>query len=192
MLKSWRIKTNKSYDSLFTKWECWYFERSLDPNSSPVTEVANFLEYLYKEGYQYSSINSYRSTISSVHNRVDGVTVGQHPLITRLVKGVFHSRLPLPHYSHTWDVHTVLDFLQSLGDNWKLHIPETLMYHGRSQCYQLYLALPGQQIYVALLDLSWRVFKPDGVCFYPSALSKQSKQSSQIVHFFFPSLTDDP
>ena len=117
MLKSWRAKTNKSYDSLFTKWECWCSEQGSDPISSHVTEVANFLAYLFKGGYQYSSINSYRSAISSVHDRIDGTTVGQHPLITRLIKGVFHSRPPLPRYTHTRDVQTVLDFLRSLGDN---------------------------------------------------------------------------
>ena len=48
MLKSWRTKTNKSYDSLFTKWERWCSERGSDPISGPVTEVANFLAYLFK------------------------------------------------------------------------------------------------------------------------------------------------
>ena len=187
MLKLWRTKTNKSYDSLFTKWERWCFERSSDPISGPVTEVANFLAYLYKEGYQYSSINSYQSAISSVHDRIDGVTVGQHPLVTRLVKGVFHSRPPLPHYSHTWDIQTVLDFLRSLGDNWKL----SLKHLSWKVTMLLALSRPSRSADLALLDLSQRIYKPDGVCFYPSALSKQSRQSSQIVHFFFPSLTDD-
>ena len=50
MLKSWRAKTNKSYDSLFTKWECWCSERGSDPISSPVTEVANFLAYVFIQG----------------------------------------------------------------------------------------------------------------------------------------------
>ena len=48
MLKSWRAKTNKSYDSLFTKWEHWCSEQGSDPISGPVTEVANFLVYLFK------------------------------------------------------------------------------------------------------------------------------------------------
>ena len=188
MLKWWRTKTNKSYDSLFTKWERWCFERGSDPISGPVTEVANFLAYLYKEGYQFSSINSYRSAISSVHDRIDGVTVGQHPLVTRLVKGVFHSRPPLPRYSHTWDVQTVLDFLRSLGNNWKL----SLKHLSWKVTMLLALSRPSRSADLALLDLSRGVYKPDGVCFYPSALSKQSRQSSQIVNFFFPSLTDDP
>ena len=90
ILKSWRTKTNKSYDSLFGRWNHWCSQRGSDPFSGPVSEVANFLASLYQDGYQYNSVNAYRSAISSVHEKVKGVPVGQHPIITRLVKGVFH------------------------------------------------------------------------------------------------------
>jgi hypothetical protein len=63
MLKSWRSKTNESYDSLFGKWHRWCCAR-------PVRELT-----LSKN--QYRSVNSYRSVISSVHERVDGYTVGK-------------------------------------------------------------------------------------------------------------------
>ena len=85
ILKSWSTKTNKSYDSLFAKWHSWLAQWSFDPFSGPITNVANFLAQLCTEGYQYSSINSYRSAISSVHEKVDGHNVGQHPLISRLL-----------------------------------------------------------------------------------------------------------
>ena len=107
MLKSWRTKTNRSYDSLFGKWHSWCRSRDSDPFSSPVSEVVNFLAYLYREGYQYRSLNSYRSAISSVHERIDGYSVGQHPLVTRLMKGVFNDRPPLPRYTSTWNVQCV-------------------------------------------------------------------------------------
>ena len=90
ILKSWRTKTNKSYNSLFGRWNHWCSQRGSDPFSGPVSEVANFLASLYQDGYQYNSVNAYRSAISSVHEKVKGVPVGQHPIITRLVKGVFH------------------------------------------------------------------------------------------------------
>ena len=177
ILKSWRAKTNKSYDLLFTKWERWC--SASDPISGPVTEVANFLAYLFKGGYQYSSINSYRSAISSVHNRIDRATMGQHSLITRLIKGVFHSRPPLPCYTHTWDVHADSPGLPSvaIGDNKELSLKRLSW----KVTMLLALSRPSRSADLASLDLSRRVYKPDGVCFYSSALSKQSRQSSQIV-----------
>ena len=93
-----RTKTNKFYDSLFAKWHHWCSDWDLDPFCGPIAQVANFLAHLYKEGYKYSSVNV---TISSVHVKVDGCSVGQHPLICRLVKGVYHAKPPLPHYLQT-------------------------------------------------------------------------------------------
>ena len=186
MLSSWRTKTNKSYDSLFAKWHRWCSERSSDPFSGPIAQVANFLAYLYKEGYQYSSVNAYRSAISSVHEKVEGYTVGQHPLICRLVKGVFQSRPPLPRYTHTWDVQKVLNYLDTLGDNQMLSLKHLTW----KVTMLLALSRPSRSADLSKLDISKRVYKPDGVCFYPSALAKQSRSTSQINNFFFPSLPE--
>ena len=135
----------------------------------------------------YSSINSYRSAISSVHEKIDGHNIGQHPLVTRLIKGVFHVRPPLPRYTQTWNVQSVLDYLRSLGDN------KTLSLKHLSWKVAMLLALtrPSRSADLSQLDLSRRVYKPDGVCFYPTSLAKQSRQSSKIANFFFPSLPED-
>ena len=53
MLKSWRTKTNKFYNSLFGKWHSWRRARGSDPFSGPIKEVVNFMAALHKEGYQY-------------------------------------------------------------------------------------------------------------------------------------------
>ena len=78
--------------------------------------------------------------------------MGQHPLITRLIKGVFHSRPLLPHYTHTWDVQTVLDFLRSLGDNKEL----SLKHLSWKVTMLLALSCPSRSVD---LDLSCRVYK---------------------------------
>ena len=67
-----------------------FVERDRNPISGPISDVANFLADLFQEGYQYRSINVYRSSISTTHDKVDGYSVGQHPTITRLVRGLFN------------------------------------------------------------------------------------------------------
>ena len=47
----------------------------ITPISGDVNEVVNFLAHLFEEGYQYRSLNAYRSAISSVHDKVDGCMV---------------------------------------------------------------------------------------------------------------------
>ena len=100
---SWRSKTTSSYESLFRKWHSWCLEQDRDPTRGPVVDIANFLAELFQQGYQYCSLNAYRSAFSSVHEKVDGELVGQHPLISRVLKGVFNERPPKPKYqSSTW------------------------------------------------------------------------------------------
>ena len=124
LLASWRTKSNKIYDSHFKKWLCWCSARGSDPISGPVSEVANFLAEFHEEGYQSSSLNVFRSAISSVHDKVDGDEVGKHPTITRLLKGAFHERPPLPRYTFTWDVNKVLQYLKSLGPSNGLNLKQ--------------------------------------------------------------------
>ena len=68
------------------------------PFSGPVADVANFLAHLHYEGYQSQSLNAYRSAISSVHDAIDGVEVKKHPMVSRLLKGAYRVRPPLPIY----------------------------------------------------------------------------------------------
>ena len=101
LLASWRSKSSKSYDSLFGKWVCWCRQRSADPISGPISDMVNLLTHLFEEGYQYHSLNSYLSSILSVHTKVDGHSVGKHPLVARLLKGAFNQRPLQPRYETT-------------------------------------------------------------------------------------------
>ncbi len=50
--------------------------------------------------------------------QVDGLAVGKHPIVTRILKGAFHFRPPQPRYKSTWDVSQVITWLDSVkGDN---------------------------------------------------------------------------
>lgn len=72
LMASWRDKSTKSYNSLFHKWESWCASRDRNPINGPVADIANFLAELCQKGYAYSSLNSYRSAISSEHQHIDG------------------------------------------------------------------------------------------------------------------------
>ena len=61
--------------------------------------------------------------------------MGQHPLVTRLLKGVYNSRPPQPCYVATWDVDVVIRYFKSLGRN------ETLTLKQLSQKLVLLMAL---------------------------------------------------
>ena len=182
ILNSWRTKTNKSYDSLFGRWNRWCTERGSDPFSGPVSEVANFLATLYQEGYQYNSVNAYRSAISSVHEKVDGVPVGQHPIITRLVKGVFNVRPPIPRYSSTWDVQKVLNYLDSQGKQTPISLKALTL----KTAFLLAITRPSRSADLSQLNITRIRRGANGISFLPSALAKQSRQGKPIESFYFP------
>ena len=85
MLASWRDKTNSNYGSSFAKWASWCHQWGRNPFLGPISDVVNFLADFSAQGYQYQSLDSYHSSISSVHEAVDGVSVGTHPAVTRLL-----------------------------------------------------------------------------------------------------------
>lgn len=76
--------------------------------------VGNFLSDCYTEGKSYSTLNSYRSALSSTLYPVNNCAVGRHPLIVRLLKGIYTLRTPVPRYVSTWDVTKVTSYLQTL------------------------------------------------------------------------------
>ena len=167
--KSWRTKTNQSYDSLFKRWDRWCSERGSNPFSGPVSELANFLASLFEEGYQYSSINAYRSAISSVHDKVDGINVGQHPTIVRLVKGIFNVRPPIPRYLATWDVQKVLDYLEAVGH------PSTLSLKALTlrTVFLMAITRPSRSADLSQLCINRMKTHSNGVAFVPAVLAKQ-------------------
>ena len=70
VLSSWRDKSMRSYNSSFNKWARWCAKRERNSISGPISDVANFLADLFEEGYQYRSINVYRSSILTTQDKV--------------------------------------------------------------------------------------------------------------------------
>ena len=187
LLSSWRQKSTQSYDSLCRKWIRWCTERQSDPVSGPIEDVVNFLAHLHNEGYQYRSLNAYRSAIASMHTPIDGVSIGQHPLVSRLLKGAFQSRPPLPRYTRTWDVGIVLTYI----NGHKLDQGITLKVLSLRTVMLLALTRPSRSADLAKLSLTGYRNTPEGAVFLPTALAKQSRPGRDIKDFFFPKFTEN-
>ena len=129
----------------------------------------------------------FRSGISSVHNKVDGVDVGKHSTVTCLLKDVFHERPPLPTYTSTWDVNAVLQYSKSLGTTSGLTLKQ-LTY---KLVMQLALTRASCLADHSFLSLMRRRFRPEGVIFLPATLAKQSRQGKVLLEYFFPCFLHD-
>ena len=99
----------KSYDTYIKKWQEFVdINKIVSPSH---VDLANFLAGLYKTGVSHSTINLARSAVSAYLNKPGSDSVGSHPVVCRLLKGVFEKRPSLPRYMETWDVDVVLDSL---------------------------------------------------------------------------------
>ena len=104
----WSKGTNSTYQSAWRRWDSWCSERQIDPISCAVQPFLEFLTSLFQEGLQYRTINTIRSAVSMTHSQIKGTPIGQHPLVSRLLRGVYNTRPPQPRYSATWDVDVVI------------------------------------------------------------------------------------
>ncbi len=162
LLASWREKTSKSYDSLFGKWLGWCNERGSNPISRDISEVVNFLAYLFEQGYQYRSLNSYRSAISSVHEKVDG-----YECCDKVDQGCFPSKT------------TSAKILRNLGCIHLLTIHGQLSMNDLTCKTVMLMALTRPARSADLTSLS--LYSPEGVTFAPTKLAKQSSLGPQAL-----------
>ena len=107
--------------------------------------------------------------------------MGQHPLISRLLKGAFNERPPRPKYHSVWDVDLVLNMFRRKGPSTSLPLEDLTI----KTAMLFALTRPCRGADLAALDLNNRSFCPEGVLFAPSHLSKQSRPSHSGVEFSF-------
>jgi len=107
VLKSWRPVTEKQYSVAWKCFCCWCDRKQRNPLQADLMSVCDFL------AKQFEDLNKSYSTINSYRQIVDGYSVGEHPFIARLLKGMFYVCPPEPGYSFTWDVNIMLTFLES-------------------------------------------------------------------------------
>ena len=114
---------------------------------------------LFYNGLEYRTINSHRSTILMTRLPVDGICVGTHPFISRLIKGLFNLHPLCPRYVQTWDVSAVLHYLKFLSPAPFLSMKNLTL----TLVMLMTLISLSTANLLHKLDLHFRVFKRDSV-----------------------------
>ncbi len=117
LLQSWRTGTQSAYNTPWNKWTSWCNSRQIDPFQATVADIGNFLAGEFDRGLEYRTLNVYRSALSAFHPNIGDTPVGSHPMIKRLMAGVFNGRPPMPRYTDTWDANKVLEHCTSMAEN---------------------------------------------------------------------------
>lgn len=124
ILASWRPGTEKQYRTHINRWTQFCHRRDINPFTPTICEIINFLSETFHRGVGYSCVNTARGALSSLGIVVDGCAAGNHPLVNRLMKGIFNLRPSTPRYKDTWDIKPVLDKLRSMEPLHKLSLKE--------------------------------------------------------------------
>ena len=85
-------------------------------------DIVNFLTDCYEQGLGHSAISTARSALATFIT-IDNLPLGQHPIVSRLIKGIFTSRPALPKCNIVWDTEIVLTYLKRLSPCKKLNTP---------------------------------------------------------------------
>ena len=171
---SWREKTNANYNSAWRKWEEWCRIRNTCAFSADIQSILAFLADEFEKGKQYRSLNCYRSALSSAHLPIEGFQVGQHPLVSRLLKGAFNLRPPQPRYSQTWNVAQLLAHVRGWGDNEKLSLRQIT----KKVAILLALVLAHRASDLVRLSLRGSKHTQDGIVLQCVGLAKQARQGN--------------
>ena len=73
-----------------------------------------------KRGWKTEPFGTHRSAISTFHDTIGNISVGNHPRVSTLMSVIFNKRPPQSKYPFIWGVETVLDFLRKLPGNYLL------------------------------------------------------------------------
>ena len=92
------------------KWLDFCHREQITTVRPSLAQVIEFLLTLFNGGLSYSSLNTACSALTSILPSIDGIPVGQHPLVIRFLKGIFESHPAMPRYTAVWDVNQVLDY----------------------------------------------------------------------------------
>ena len=96
LLDSWASGTRKQYKIYFKQWTTFCKTQPVDISSASIKDGTEFLLSLYKKGLGYSAINTARSMLSNILPVKEGIEFGKHPIVTRMLKGIFRTRPALP------------------------------------------------------------------------------------------------
>lgn len=116
LMDSWRPNSLKQYTTYLRKWNSYCGLHNIDATYPSIGHVLDFMADCYQSGLGYSAMNSVRSALSATLPNMDNYSVGAHPLVKRLMKGIFERQPVLPRYTEIWDIEQVLQFLRGMPD----------------------------------------------------------------------------
>lgn len=183
VLASLADSTLKQYHNPLKTWNkfCSDFKKD-DFNPTP-KEVLHFLHEIKIRGASYGTLNTYRSAISLVSKN----KIGDDPLISRFMKGVFRMNPIKPKYNATWDVSIVLEYIKNQA------VPESSLTKLSEKLAILLLLTTGQRLQtIQNITIESLRETRDGFWTNVTKILKTTRPGSASTLLFLPKFTKTP
>lgn len=107
LMASFADNTLNQYNSCLRRWWDFCQTNSYNYCEANVSQLIQFFTEHFEAGASYSTLNTMKSALTLLLDPL----VTSHAMITRLLKGVFKLKPPMPKYDITWDPIIVLNYL---------------------------------------------------------------------------------
>ena len=128
---------------------------------------------MYERGLAYDTIAAAKSVLSSIIHLPGVVSISDHPLVQRLLKGVFNTRPPTSKNPYIWDMSKLLDYLRTLQNDRNDFATMS------KKLVTLFTFLSGQRV-STLHKFKWSMMQvlPDRIIFHLPGNLKQSRPAN--------------
>ena len=135
--------------------------------------MTDYLSFLFEKKLAYRTICLHRSVLSTTLPHFDGMAIGEHPIVCRLIKGIFHRRPPRRKMYHSWDVGKVFEVFVAWAP------PLSFKQLQRKTAFLVAMATSRRPSELASLRCSAAFMSSSnsGLRFLPSALSKTDRDN---------------
>lgn len=140
MTASWAENTRKQYTQVLKRWAAHCEGAGINAKRPTLHEGIEYLEKLFTEGAAKTTINTVRSLLSAFVT-IGGKPFGEHPLVSRMLKGIGNLKPSIPKYESMWDPRQLLSYLQEWGPTESLDVEKL---NKRTTC--LFLLATGQRL----------------------------------------------
>ena len=141
-----------------------------NPIESPIEDKVNILAELHEKGYYHCSLKFLQVCYFLRSQTYQSDSIGQHLLVSCILKGAFNERPPQPKYSSFWDVGQMLTYIRNLGPNEGLTLQQLMLKLEMLMAF----TRPSCSADLSQHGINHRSFSAEGVTFQPIHLSKQS------------------
>ena len=169
VINSWAKGTDEQYSLHINRWFDYCTRHNIDSFDSSVNQGVEFLAEYFHEGVSYSMVNTARSALSSVFPEKGGTPFVKHPLIVRLLRGMYKQSPSLPRYTVTYDLAKVLQFISN-------SYSETSLEFLTKKLATLMCILSGQRSQtMSLLNINYMHLDESHCIFYIASLLKTTR-----------------